>query len=283
MSEQALTLSIIIPVYNDERHLKKCLESIAVQSVVPDDVIVVDNNSNDGSAKLAHTYPFVRVITEKQQGIRYARAAGFDAATTDIIGRIDADTILLPNWTRQVKEIFENKKVMAVSGPVGYHDAPGEQVGLFVDQNLRQAMWRIGKKDDAVFLFGSNMALRRSAWESVRGDLCDRSDIHEDIDIAIHMYDNGMPVIFDKTLIAYTSSRRMSDPVAQMIKYLKAYKNTYKVHGIESPAITLTTAIVLSTQYGVKLLRRGYDEETRQFSLKKFIASEDDSRISPIT
>src|SRR4051812_35670716 len=102
------TISIIIPVYNDADHLRACLETIAAQIVPADEVIVVDNNSTDGSAAVARSFPFVRLIHEKQQGICFARNAGFNASTADIIGRIDADSRLPAHWTRHVLTYMEH-------------------------------------------------------------------------------------------------------------------------------------------------------------------------------
>ncbi len=279
---QALSVSIVIPVYNDEDHLKKCLEAIAQQIIMPDEVIVVDNNSTDNSIEVARQFPFVRVITEKKQGVLYARDTGFDAVESGIIGRIDADTQLPPDWIKQVLTIFEQPEIAAVSGPVGFHDAPARVIGLFLDKNIRRITWSLGSRDDAVFLFGSNMAVRSSAWRAVHKDVCQRKDIHEDIDLAVHLFQAGLSVAFDDDLPAYTSSRRMNDPTAQLKQYVAVYKNTYAIHGIQSPAVSITTAIVLSAQYGVKLITRGYDPETQQFSLKRFLNNQADVRVHPM-
>jgi len=279
---QALSTTIVIPVFNDQDHLKKCLQAIVGQTIMPDEVIVVDNNSTDDSVRVAKSFPFVRLIHEKKQGVLYARNAGFNAAKSDIIGRIDADTQLPPEWTERVISIFQQTDIAAVSGPVGFHDAPARVVGLFLDKNIRRITWRLGSKGDAVFLFGSNMALRKSAWQTVHKDVCDRKDVHEDVDLAIHLFQADLAIAFDDDLSAYTSSRRMNDPSVQMKKYLDVYKNTYTVHDIKSPAIGITTTIVLAGQYGVKLIKRGYDPKTRQFSLKKFIDNQADVRVHPM-
>lgn len=280
---QALSISIVIPVFNDQDHLEKCLEAISRQTVMPDEVLVVDNNSTDGSVEVAEHFRFVRVIHEAQQGVQYARTAGFNAARGTIIGRIDADTQLPRGWTRRVLAIFQQTDIAAVSGPVGFHDAPARILGLFLDKNIRRITWGIGSRDDAVFLFGSNMAIRKSAWEAVSGDVCLRKDVHEDIDLAIHVYQAGLPVAFDDSLLAYTSSRRMNDPTEQLKKYVAIYKNTYNVHDISSPAVGVTSAVVLASQYGVKLIKRGYNPESRTFSIRKFLSKQsDDVRVHPM-
>lgn len=279
---QAVSITIVIPVFNDEDHLKSCLESIAAQSVMPDEVIVVDNNSTDDSAKVARQYPFVRVITEKQQGVLYARNAGFDAAKSDIIGRIDADTRLPKNWVERILGIFGHLGIAAVSGPVGWHDTPAQQLGLFFDKSIRQITWKLGSKDDAVFLFGSNMALTRESWQNVRDDICMRKDVHEDVDLAIHLFKFGYAVAFDDSLYAMTSSRRMNDSPQQLKKYVDVYRNTYKVHDIKTSGTWLAVSIPLAAHFGVKLIKRGYDPETERFSLKKFLENQDESRVHPM-
>src|ERR1035437_9021599 len=98
MNIKPLTLAIVIPVYNEEFYLKACLNSIAKQTVAPDEVIVVDNNSTDKSVQIAKSYKFVKLLHEKRQHQVFAQATGFNAIKSDIIGRIDADSILPPDW-----------------------------------------------------------------------------------------------------------------------------------------------------------------------------------------
>src|SRR4051812_24373156 len=107
--------SIVIPVYNEAERLAACLRSIANQAVTPDEVIVVNNNSNDGTAAIARSFDFVRLLSEPRQGVVHARNRGFNAAHGDIIGRIDADTLLPRNWVSQVQSIFNDPTVDAVS------------------------------------------------------------------------------------------------------------------------------------------------------------------------
>src|SRR6266446_10756886 len=103
MPNKSLTLTIVIPVFNEQDHLAACLRAIGVQTIRPDEVIVVDNNSTDDSAEIAQQFPFVRLVREKQQGVLFAKNKGFKSAKSDIIGRIDADTILPQRWVQHVK------------------------------------------------------------------------------------------------------------------------------------------------------------------------------------
>lgn len=280
---QALSISIVIPVYNEEGYLKACLDSIAKQTVQPDEVIVVDNNSTDNTVKLVKNYSFVKLIYEKRQGVLYASRKGFDTARCDIIGRIDADTRLLPDWVAHIKDVFStDKEITAVSGAVSFYDVPVPRLGLFIDKSMRKIMWRIGVREKAVFLSGSNMALRRKAWQDIRTKVCERRDIHEDLDLAIHLYNAGYVVAFDENLVAMISLRRIDDSTKELYKYLQANCNTYKIHNIKHSAMTFAAAVLLPGQHGVKLIRRFYDPKTRRFSLKKFLNSNIKARIHPM-
>src|SRR5436190_15022830 len=124
MKNKPLTLAIVIPAYNEEDYLSACLDSVNNQSVVPSEVIVVDNNSSDKTAQIAKSYSFVRLVTEEKQGVFWAAQTGFKAAGSDIIGRIDADTILAQDWVEKVLAYMTDSSITAVTGPVNYYDMP---------------------------------------------------------------------------------------------------------------------------------------------------------------
>nr|MDQ2973765.1 glycosyltransferase [bacterium] len=67
-----MTLSLVIPVYNEEYNIKRCLTAIAGQTIMPDEVIVVDNNCVDKTIEIAKSFGFVTVVKEPKQGRTYA-------------------------------------------------------------------------------------------------------------------------------------------------------------------------------------------------------------------
>lgn len=219
--KKALTLSIVIPVYNEEDYIKPCLDSIAKQAVMPDEVVVVDNNSTDRTVEIAKKYQFVRVIKESTQGVLYARNTGFDAAKCDIIGRIDADTRLSKDWVSEVKKAFKDDKIAAVTGPVWYYDMPIQKIGLRLDRFFRGMMAKKSLKFP--FLFGTNMAIRRSAWEKVRSQLCEERAMYEDIDLALHMSQKDLSIEYKPDITAGMSARRLSDHPRNFYRYIRLH------------------------------------------------------------
>jgi glycosyltransferase involved in cell wall biosynthesis len=224
---KSLTVSLIIPVYNEEDYLKSCLESIASQSVMPNEVIVVDNNSTDRSVEIAKSYSFVKVINEKKQGIVYARNRGFDAAVSDIIGRIDADTRLGKDW---VHTVLTNALIMddsdAMTGPCRFYDTtyPRFLYGFHRVIYFWSSAFTFGHS----ILYGSNMFIFRSNWLKIRTETCRNNAIHEDMDLSNHIVYGGGHVLFNKALPASASSRRFK----KWRYYPTKWVRTWMIHGL---------------------------------------------------
>ena len=205
LHKQALTLSIVIPAYNEERHLVDCLEAIARQTVAPDEVIVVNNNSIDRTAEIARNYPFVTVVNEAKQGMIFARDKGFKVAKGDILGRIDADARISENWVEEVKRVLSNPMVAAVSGPGITYTLPPSI------SEYRSTLWSRVYIFDVHGLFrvpvlwGSNMAIRKSAWKTIEKQTSkDEKIVHEDQDISFLLAGNGLLAKFDPRLTIFT-------------------------------------------------------------------------------
>lgn len=179
--DKKLTLSLIIPVYNEEDYIGSCLEAIARQTEMPDEVIVVNNNSSDNTLKIVKKYKFVTVIDEPRQHQSFAQKRGFDTATSDIIGRIDGDTILPRDWVANVKAAFADEQVVAVNGDGNPYDMYAMTLGKIGFGALH---WVAGFLAGTPMLWGANCALRRTAWQRIRSQVFTRTDIWEDHDMS---------------------------------------------------------------------------------------------------
>ena len=277
-----MKISIVIPVYNEGVHLTACLNAIAAQTEAPHEVIIVNNNSTDSSVAVAEQFPFVRVINEHRQGVIYARGRGFNAATGDVIGRIDADTVIGPDWVYSLRQLFANSELDAVSGAVTYYDLPWRRALGALDLGFRQ--WIANGMGADVFLYGSNMALRRSSWLKVRRQVCLRAGLHEDFDLAIHLRDIGAHVAFDRRLTAGVSLRRFNVKFADYWRYVWLSPQTYRMHGKHSQKrLYPVVVLVVASYFVIQLLYRCYDPDSQSLSFTNLLNERSPLRVNPTT
>lgn len=227
-------ISIIIPAYNEERYLARCLDSVALQAEHPFEVLVIDNNSTDRTAEIAGRYSFVKVVTEKKQGRVYARNAGFEAAGGDVLARIDADAVLPADWTARIAEYFDGAGAMETAWTGGAHfynvRFPHVVSGIY-DWFVFRFNWALAGHPT---LWGSNTALPKGLWNEVRGDICLRNDIHEDLDLAIHLHRHGSRIVYDKHTKVLVQLRRARSNKQELWGYLQWWPRTLRVHGIKT-------------------------------------------------
>ncbi|HSX36389.1 MAG TPA: glycosyltransferase family 2 protein [Patescibacteria group bacterium] len=227
-------ISIVIPAYNEARHIGACLDAVARQTVKPHQVIVVDNNSTDATAAIAKTYPFVRLIRESQQGPLFARNVGFNAARGDIIGRIDADTRLPADWIKEIIEFYaqpEHARSAFTGGVLCYNLRVPRAVSFIQEWIVFRLNWLfLGH----YVLFGTNMALPTSLWHAVRDSTCTRTDIHEDLDLSIHLHHLGYEITYDPAIKVGAKMRRVRSERRKLWANLQWWPNTLRAHGIRT-------------------------------------------------
>lgn len=221
-----LKVSVVIPAYNEEKYIEGCLKSVLAQSVKPDEIIVVDNNSTDNTAEIVRKYP-VRLLKEINKGITPARNRGFNAAKYPIIIRTDADTIVPVDWVKKIKKHFEDEDVIAFSGPNYFYDIP-DLLGVS-DWPSVVFFMSFRKMCGHDCLYGPNLAIRKTVWEKAKNKLCeDDSEVHEDVDLALHIAKYGK-IVFDRSLIVNTSPRRFKK-LKPYLEYPYRYIKTFKKH-----------------------------------------------------
>ena len=107
-------VSIIVPVYNEERYIKRCLDSVCRQTYSYLEIIVVDDGSTDNSAKICEQCAIIdsriKVIQKQNEGAGYARNTGIDNAHGDYIFFIDSDDYILDNCIERLLSVAIQEK-----------------------------------------------------------------------------------------------------------------------------------------------------------------------------
>jgi glycosyltransferase involved in cell wall biosynthesis len=212
MAQSTLKISVIVCAYNEERYVAACLHSLLAQTRPPDEIILIDNASQDRTGAIGRAIPGVTVVHESRKGLVVARETGRLTAIGDVLAYLDADCRAPVMWLERVERRFLRAPAMvAVSGPYRFYDwdwwgrlliraydvvvAPPTHV-------LVQRILRIG-----AILYGGNFAVRREALEKI-GGFDTRIEFHgEDTNLARRLAAIG-PVRLARECAMFTSARR---------------------------------------------------------------------------
>ncbi|HFI0235614.1 TPA: glycosyltransferase family 2 protein [Streptococcus suis] len=125
-------VSVIVPVYNGEKHLRQCVESIMAQDYKNLEILLINDGSTDGSALLCEQLrqqdPRVRVVHKvKNEGLGAARNTSLEVATGDYIVFVDADDWIDPNHVSDLHELLTRTgSDVAISNFTQYYEETGQ-------------------------------------------------------------------------------------------------------------------------------------------------------------
>lgn len=212
-----MNLAFVIPAYNEEALIGKCVESVlaeAKRSGRDVEIVVVNNNSTDRTREIAASYPGVRVVDELQKGLVSARDGGFQATTAELVANIDGDTMVPAGWLDTVFREFEkDEELVCLSGPYVYYDLSNWD--RFLVSMFYALTWLIYVINRYVLRVGSvvqggNFVFRRDAWIKAGGFNREIKFYGEDTDVAVRLSKIGK-VKWTYVLKMLTSGRRLAE------------------------------------------------------------------------
>ena len=127
-------ISIIVPVYNVEAYLEKCVESILKQTYTNLEILLVNDGSTDKSGELCDKLALrdhrIRVIHKENGGLSDARNRGIDEASSNLIGFIDSDDYIDEDMYETLyRQMVASKADLSMCGHYDvYHQIPEKQV-----------------------------------------------------------------------------------------------------------------------------------------------------------
>jgi len=181
-------ISFVVIAYNEENHIRRCLEAIAAQDGLgAHEIIVVDDGSTDATAEIVRemraTNDSLRLVDQPNRGRGAARAAGVEAAVGDLIAMVDADICLPHGWLATC--------LASIDG----HDVVGGTAVPDGDVTFLYKTFRLTPLGAAAttMITGNNGLYRSQVFEHVRFDEQLRDG--EDIDINHKLLDRGYSLI----------------------------------------------------------------------------------------
>ena len=176
---QGEVISVIVPIFNIEKYLPGCLESIAGQTYRNLEIILVDDGSTDGSGRICDDYarkdPRARVIHQQNRGLWAARNAGQEEATGDYLFFPDGDDYFHQDLLKILYEAInlepESDLAMAREKRVwGYDQDVSSPIEPKITVQDRDALISnlLAKGDDRFYVFMWNKLYRRRLIEGIR-------------------------------------------------------------------------------------------------------------------
>ena len=227
-------ISVIVPIYNTEQYLDKCIESILNQSYHNLEVILVDDGSNDGSPQKCDVYSQkdsrVRVIHQENRGQSSARNVGLDCCSGEYISFVDSDDWIEPDMYKTLMEQIEKYDVALVIS--GRYDAYGILNEKLVEKRLGKngivgsrevlPLMAIGKLSD---FSACDKLYRRDLWDKIRFP---EGEIYEDFAVVYKvLIDAKNALLFDRSFYVYRH-RKNSTITSEFSELLFCYPKQTK-------------------------------------------------------
>lgn len=124
-----IKVSVVVPVYNVEKYIERCLESVVQQELEEIEIIVVNDGTKDKSMEKIERFlgdPRIKVINKINEGISTARNMGIDTAAGEYIAFVDSDDFVHPAMLKEMYENAEGAEVV-ICGVVEVDDITGER------------------------------------------------------------------------------------------------------------------------------------------------------------
>lgn len=237
--EQYLPISIIVPAYNEEVTIQKCLHTLLQLDYPLYEILVVDDGSTDHTLELVQSFtdPRVKIISQPNQGKAHALNTGINHVQNEFIITVDADTTLHKDALRYIAKRFSfDHELGAIAGNVKVDPEPG------VLNALQAAEYTLGinliRKTQSMLgcvmiVPGPIAALRKAAIE--QAGYFSEDTFAEDFDITMQILKDGYKIQYEDHALAYTDApKNLEDLLKQrrrwyrgMIQVLMKHRNMF--------------------------------------------------------
>lgn len=182
------SLSFIIPVYNDQTNITRCVRSItALHNFRQDDeVIILDNGSTDGTHQILHQLGFQFEVIEDLH-VSALRNRGAQMAKGDLLAFVDSDVELFPEWLENSIPMFCDPMMVAAGC---FPEVPTEATWVQRAWDVHQRGRQPSSPFPIAWLPSMNLMVRREAFQSI-GGFNENLETAEDVDLCYRLANHG--------------------------------------------------------------------------------------------
>jgi len=218
MQNATMKVSVIIPAFNEENYITRCLEAISEQDYTNYEVIIVNNASTDNTAYV--TEQFIKnknlnsffLLNENRKGTNHARECARLAASGNIIAQLDADCIPDKHWISNGMKALQSKNTVAATGAYYYSDCniilrSLSLLSQLVTYPIINTL--VQKANRGAILIGGNTFVYASILADAGGYNTDLTFYGDDVDIANRLAKYGH-ISYSPYLTLNSSYRRFN-------------------------------------------------------------------------
>jgi GT2 family glycosyltransferase len=228
-----LTLSVLVCTFRRPNDLLRCLNALAVQTRLPDEVIVVHRADDAQTIRFLTDRPAaefpLRMIATNEIGVVAARNAGLAACRTDLMSQIDDDTAPHPDWAERIVAHFQDDPVLGgLSGRDRVYDgqafdetrAPKVGILEWYGRVIGNHHRGVGPARPVQVFKGANMTFRSAATAGLRFDERLRgrgAQPHEDVAFSLAVGRRGWRLVYDpQVLVDHYAARHEIRPYSSV-------------------------------------------------------------------
>ena len=272
-------ISVIVPVYNVEAYLEKCVESILKQTYTNLEILLINDGSTDTSGELceqlAQRDQRIRVIHKENGGLSDARNRGIEEASSDLIGFIDSDDYIDQDMYETLyRQMLESSADLSMCGHYDvYHQIPEKQVATIQTWELTpQEAIKMVMEAKILSVTAVNKLYKKELFEQLRFEI---GKIAEDAFIMIALIHQCRKVVATNEKKYYYVHRENSITTQKFsLKFLnviEAYEQNAKIIKENYPELADTATMRLNWAYFYVLDRLLVDEQFHDKKLENLL------------
>ena len=196
-----LTVSVVVPAYNAANTLPACLLALASQTAPPDEVIVVDDGSPDGTAAVAGQCGAL-VLRQEHRGPAAARNLGVANCSGSVVLFTDADCEPAADWVAEMMSPFSDQDVVGVKG--AYRTRQRQVVARLAQCEFQERYELLARSATIDFVDSYSAAFRTAVLRAAGGfDPAFPEANNEDVDLSYRLAQRGHRLVFNPRAIVY--------------------------------------------------------------------------------
>ena len=207
---RVIKISVIIPVYNEEKRIRDTLEAIYSNSEPPYEVIVADGCSTDKTQKIIKRYyPQVVIVNNQKKNAAAGRNVGIKRARGTIVAFTDGDCIVDKDWLKNIRIAFETNSIDGVGGkvlnapPVNHYEEYWGNLAWNLIMNFPNDGYEVKKQTLNDAFVTANCAYKRKLLYEIKGFNNFFANNAEDVDLCWRALKHGAKLRYDPSIIIY--------------------------------------------------------------------------------